>query len=124
MRRFKKLIAVALLTLLAATLLIGAAAPAYAAKDESAVEEEVAAQVAEIASETNGKALASALTIGIAALGGAIAMGFSISNAVKAIARQPEAESKIRTALMLGLVFIETLVIYALIVVILLVFVL
>ena len=40
------------------------------------------------------------------------------------IARQPEAESKIRTTLMLGLVFIETAIIYALLVVILIIFVL
>lgn len=37
---------------------------------------------------------------------------------------QPEAESKIRTTLMLGLVFIETAIIYALLVVILIIFVL
>ena len=40
------------------------------------------------------------------------------------ISRQPEAESKIRTTLMLGLVFIETAIIYALLVVILIIFVL
>ena len=40
------------------------------------------------------------------------------------IARQPEAEGKIRTTLMLGLVFIETAIIYALLVVILIIFVL
>ena len=40
------------------------------------------------------------------------------------IARQPEAESKIRTTLMIGLVFIETAIIYALLVVILIIFVL
>lgn len=38
--------------------------------------------------------------------------------------RQPEAEGKIRTTLMLGLVFIETAIIYALLVVILIIFVL
>ena len=41
-----------------------------------------------------------------------------------AIARQPEAEGKIRTTLMLGLVFVETAIIYALIVAILIIFVL
>ena len=40
------------------------------------------------------------------------------------IASQPEAEGKIRTTLMLGLVFIETAIIYALLVVILIIFVL
>ena len=40
------------------------------------------------------------------------------------IARQPEAQDKIRTTLMLSLVFIETAIIYALLVVILIIFVL
>ena len=40
------------------------------------------------------------------------------------IARQPEAEGKIRTTMMLGLVFLETAIIYALLVVILIIFVL
>ena len=40
------------------------------------------------------------------------------------MARQPDAASKINSAMMLGLVFIETVVIYALIVAILIFFVL
>ena len=56
--------------------------------------------------------------------GGAVGMGLSAGKAVEGIARQPEAESKIRTTLMLGLVFIETAIIYALLVVILIIFVL
>ena len=60
---------------------------------------------------TGSRALASGLAVGLAAAGGAIA-------------RQPEAEGKIRTTLMLGLVFIETAIIYALLVVILIIFVL
>ena len=51
-------------------------------------------------------------------------MGLAISKAVDGIARQPEADGKIRTSLMLGLVFIETAIIYALIVAILIIFVL
>ena len=51
-------------------------------------------------------------------------MGMSVAKSTESISRQPEAESKIRTTLMLGLVFIETLVIYALIVAILVIFVL
>jgi len=70
-----------------------------------------------------GKAISAALAIGLAALGGAIAMGMSISKSNEGIARQPEAEGSIRTLLMLGLVFIETVVIYALIVAILIIFV-
>ena len=77
----------------------------------------------EAASETGTKALAAGIAIGLGALGGTLAMGMAIFKSVDGIARQPEAEGKIRTTLMLGLVFIETVVIYALIVTILIVFV-
>ena len=72
----------------------------------------------------SSKAYAAAVAIGLAALGGAIAMGMAIAKSSEGIARQPEAEGKIRTSLMLGLVFIETAIIYALIVAILIIFVL
>ncbi len=68
-------------------------------------------------------AIGAAVAIGLAALGGAIAMGMAIAKAMEGIARQPEADGKIRSVLMLGLVFIETVVIYALIVAILIMFV-
>ena len=54
----------------------------------------------------------------------AIGMGMAISKSAEGIARQPEAEGKIRTTMMLGLVFLETAIIYALLVVILIIFVL
>ena len=56
--------------------------------------------------------------------GDGIAMGMAVSKSAEGISRQPEAEGKIRTTLMLGLVFIETAIIYALLVVILIIFVL
>ena len=62
--------------------------------------------------------------MGIAAALGALAMGIAIAKSNEAIARQPEAASQIRSGLMLGLVFIETAIIYALIVAILIIFVL
>ena len=68
-------------------------------------------------------AIGAAVAIGLAALGGAIAMGMAIAKAMEGISRQPEADGKIRSVLMLGLVFIETVVIYALIVAILIMFV-
>lgn len=70
------------------------------------------------------KAIAAAVTVALAAAAGAFSMGHAISKSVDSIARQPEAESKIRTTLMLGLVFIETAIIYALIVAVLIIFVL
>ena len=69
-------------------------------------------------------AIAAALAIAISTIGPGIGQGLASSKAMEAIARQPEAESKIRTTLMLGLVFIETAIIYALLVVILIIFVL
>jgi len=75
-------------------------------------------------SETNGKALAAGIAIAVVAAAGAIAMSHAISKSAEGISRQPEAEGPIRTSLMLGLVFIETAIIYALIVAILIIFVL
>ena len=77
------------------------------------------------ASDSSGmKALAAGLTVGLAAAAGAIGMGIAIAKSVEGISRQPEAESKIRTSLMLGLVFVETAIIYALIIAVLIIFVL
>ena len=70
------------------------------------------------------KAYAAAITIAVAAAAGAFGMGLAISKSVEGISRQPEAEGKIRTTLMLGLVFVETAIIYALVIAILIVFVL
>ena len=74
-------------------------------------------------SATGSKALAAAIVVGIAAAAGAIGMGMAISKSAEGISRQPEAAGNIRTSLMLGLVFIETAIIYALIVAILIIFV-
>ncbi|HIU60910.1 MAG TPA: ATP synthase F0 subunit C [Candidatus Stercoripulliclostridium merdigallinarum] len=68
--------------------------------------------------------MAAGIAIGLAAAGGAVAMGIAIGKAEESIARQPEVKGDVRTTLMLGLVFIETAIIYALIVAILVVFVL
>ena len=75
-------------------------------------------------SSTGSKAMAAALAVGIAAAGGAISMGIAIAKSSEGISRQPEASDSIRTSMMLGLVFIETAIIYALIVSILIIFVL
>ena len=76
------------------------------------------------ADSTGSKAWAAALAVGLAAAGGALGMGMAVSKTAEGISRQPEAEGRIRTAMMLGLVFIETAIIYALIVAILIIFVL
>ncbi len=95
----------------------------YAAPSAPAAD---AAQTAvQTADDAKGdKALAAGIAIGLAAMGGAIGMGLAVAKSTESISRQPEAESKIRTTLMLGLVFVETAIIYALIVAILVIFVL
>lgn len=94
-----------------------------AAESAEAVEEEKAVASA-AGSATTGKAISAALVIGLAAIGGTFAMGNAIAKSNDGVARQPEAGGQIQTLLMLGLVFIETVVIYALIVAILIIFVL
>jgi len=95
------------------------AAPVFA--DTALAAENTAADESLVIS---GKALAAAIAVGIAACGGAVAMGIATAKSVEGISRQPEAEGKIRTTFMLGLVFIETAIIYALLAVILIIFVL
>ena len=64
--------------------------------------------------------LACGFAIGIAALGGAIGQGIAISKGLEGIARNPEAQPKIFVAMIVGLALIESLVIYALVISILL----
>ncbi len=73
---------------------------------------------------TGAKAVAAAISIGVAAGLGTIGMGLCVGKSAEGIARQPEAEGKIRTSMILGIVFIETAVLYALVVSILIIFVL
>jgi len=68
-------------------------------------------------------AAASAIGIGIAALGTGIGMGLGIGRAVEGIARNPEASGKIMTTMIVGLALIESLAIYTLVVVMILLFV-
>lgn len=64
--------------------------------------------------------LGAGLAIGLAALGTGIGQGTAISKAMEAIGRNPEATSPVRNVLILGLAFIESLCIYALVIAILL----
>ena len=104
-------------------LALSLAAPAFAAAGPASGEP--AAQTETEEGSTIGlKAIAAGIAVGIAAAGGAVGMGLATAKSTESLARQPEAEGKIRTTLMLGLVFIETAIIYALLVVILIIFVL
>lgn len=121
MNFLKRVPIVLVILLFTAVLTVSAAAVETAPAAESVSTE--AAAVDE--SNTVGlKAIAVGVAIGLAAAGGAVAMGIVGGKAADGISRQPEMESKIRTTLMLDLVFIETAIIYALLVVILVIFVL
>lgn len=123
-RMTKTLLVVLMLTLFAA-IVAGAVSVALSPEPVAyAAEENGSDESAPADDATGDKALAAAIAIGLAAAGGAIGMGLSIAKASESIARQPEAKNDIRTTMMLGLVFIETAIIYALIVAILVVFVL
>jgi len=60
--------------------------------------------------------LSAAFLLGIAAAAGAIGQGRGLAAACDGIARNPSAGGAIRTAMIIGLALIESLVIYALII--------
>lgn len=60
--------------------------------------------------------------IAIATLGPSIAQGMAVNGAMQGISRQPEAAGTIGTNLIIGLAFIESLTIYALVVALILIF--
>lgn len=64
-------------------------------------------------SSTGMIALSAGLAIGLAAVGGAIAQAMTASSALDGIARNPAAQPKIFTPMIIGLALIESLVIYA-----------
>jgi F-type H+-transporting ATPase subunit c len=67
-------------------------------------------------------AIGCAIGMGIAALGTGIGMGMGIGRAVEGIARNPEAQPKIMTTMIVGLALIESLAIYTLVVVLILLY--
>jgi len=68
------------------------------------------------------KALAVALSIGFGTLAPAIGIGMIGSRAMEALGRNPEAESAIRTTMILSIAFAEAVAIYALVVALILKF--
>lgn len=67
-------------------------------------------------------AIATALGMGIAAFGCGIGQGLGLKAACEGTARNPEASGKITVTLLLGMAFIESLAIYALVVNLILLF--
>ncbi len=63
-----------------------------------------------------------ALAVAIGMMFPALAMGKAISQALDAIARQPEAEKSIMRTLFIGLAMIESLAIYVLVIILIILF--
>jgi F-type H+-transporting ATPase subunit c len=67
--------------------------------------------------DTEGlKLIAMALAIGLGAIGPGIGIGILSAKAMEAIGRNPDVENKIRTNMLLAIVFTESIAIYALVV--------
>lgn len=94
------------LSLMFVLVVLGLASPVHA--QEAA--DSAGSAVAQWSIITAGFALA------IAALGAALGQGKAVASAAEAIARNPGAVGEIRGALILGLVLIESLVIYVLLI--------
>jgi F-type H+-transporting ATPase subunit c len=71
----------------------------------------------------SAKALGAALAIGLGAIGPGIGIGVLASKALEAIGRNPEAESKIKTNMILAIAFTEAIAIYALVIALIILFV-
>ncbi len=105
-------------------LLCALTAVTASAAETDAVPAAESASASAAESPTNAKAIAAAALVGLVATAGALGMALAICKSAEGMSRQPEASGSIRSAMMLGLVFIETAIIYALIVAILIIFVL
>jgi F-type H+-transporting ATPase subunit c len=66
--------------------------------------------------------VAAALAIALGTLAPALAMGRAIAQALDSLARQPEAELSITRTLFIGLAMIESLAIYCLVIVLIILF--
>jgi len=71
---------------------------------------------------TIASTVGAALAIAIGVLGPALAMGKVISQALDALARQPESEKSIMRTMFIGLAMIESLAIYVLVIVLIILF--
>ncbi len=109
----------ALLVTVFALLLVTSAATAQPEEEEVAHAEDTASEDTLTMPEAErGKfvALAMGLGLGLAALGGALAQGKATSAALEGLSRNPGSYDKVFTPFILGMVLIESLVIYSLVV--------
>ncbi len=69
-----------------------------------------------------GSTVAALIGIALGVLGPALAMGKAVGSAIDAIARQPESERSILRTLFIGLAMIESLAIYCLVIILIVLF--
>ena len=119
-----KISAKRIVSLLLAVKLVCAMLTMTAGAADAAQPSEETTAAAASGDSTGAKAIAAAIVVGLVATAGALGMAIAIGKSAEGMSRQPEASGSIRSSMMLGLVFIETAIIYALIVAILIIFVL
>jgi F-type H+-transporting ATPase subunit c len=76
----------------------------------------------DLSSFTLASTVAAVFGISLGVMLPAVAMGWAISRALDALARQPEAERSIMRTLFIGLAMIESLAIYVLVIVLIVLF--
>jgi len=76
----------------------------------------------DLATFTLASTVAAVLGIAVGVMLPAFAMGWAISRAMDALSRQPEAEKSIVRTLLIGLAMIESLAIYVLVIVLIVLF--
>ena len=82
------------------------------------------AVLAQVAAPASLKPLGAGLSIGLGAIGPGMGIGLMVAGAMQALGRNPEAETAIRTNMILGIAFAEAVAIYALVVALIIAFVL
>jgi F-type H+-transporting ATPase subunit c len=78
--------------------------------------------MSEMSDFVTASTVASVLAIALGGMLPALAMGWAISRALEALSRQPEAERAIMRTLFIGLAMIESLAIYVLVIVLIVLF--
>ncbi|MGZ4953652.1 MAG: ATP synthase F0 subunit C [Methylobacter sp.] len=69
-----------------------------------------------------GSSVAAIIGIALGVIGPALAMGKAIGSALEALSRQPESEQSIMRTLFIGLAMIESLAIYCLVIILIVLF--
>jgi len=121
MKTLKPLISLAVLFVITAISTIASAADGIAVDPNAQNFNAQNVKVVGLSNSFGWVALAAGLAIGLAALGGSIGQGRAAGSALEGIARNPGAAGQIRGPMILGLALIESLVIYARIIALLLV---